>query len=199
MCHFEQLIPISRPLNYNSVNLPKLNFMLSPIGLPVADDESAMRLALLQAQQAFAAGEVPVGAVVVLDGVVIGAGFNCPITTLDPSAHAEMVALRDAAKRIGNYRVTDATLYVTVEPCTMCSGLLIHSRIGRLVYGATEPKAGAVESATQVFSQPWLNHRLDLKGGVLAVECSEIMSEFFQLRRDAKKRLKQASSVPSKD
>lgn len=150
-----------------------------------------MQQALDQARSAFEAGEVPVGAVVVKEGVIIGRGYNQPISSLDPSAHAEMVALRDAAKNIGNYRLSGTTLYVTVEPCSMCSGLLIHSRIQRLVYGATEPKAGAVDSAMQLLDQPFMNHTIERTGGVLAQECSAIMSEFFAMRRAAKKRLKQ--------
>lgn len=153
-----------------------------------------MQAALEQAQLAFEAGEVPVGAVVVLNGAIIGSGYNQPITSLDPSAHAEMVALRDAARNIGNYRLTGATLYVTVEPCTMCSGLLVHSRIQRLVYGTTEPKAGAVESAIELLDQPFFNHTIERSGGVLAQECSAIMSEFFAQRRAAKKRLKQKTA-----
>ena len=160
------------------------------------DDHLFMQQALAQAQLAFAAGEVPVGAVVVLDGEVIGRGYNQSITSLDPSAHAEMVALRDAAKTIGNYRLSGATLYVTVEPCSMCSGLLVHSRIQRLVYGTTEPKAGAVESAIQLLDQPFLNHTIERRGGVLAEACSAIMSEFFAQRRAAKKRLKQNTPPP---
>ena len=154
-------------------------------------DERFMRAALQQARLAFDDGEVPVGAVVVQDGAIIGRGYNQPITTMDPSAHAEMQALRDAASNIGNYRLPGATLYVTVEPCTMCTGLLVHSRINRLVYGTREPKAGAVESALQLLQQPFYNHQIEVLGGVLADECSTIMSEFFQLRREAKKRLKQ--------
>ena len=157
----------------------------------IQSDEQGMMLALELAKQAYAAGEVPVGAVVVLDGKVIGTGFNQPITTLDPSAHAEMVAIRQAAKTIGNYRLPGATLYVTVEPCTMCTGLLIHSRIARLVYGATEPKAGAVESALQLPQLPFYNHVMQIQGGVMADECAQIMSAFFAMRRDAKKKLKQ--------
>jgi len=155
------------------------------------NDVAFMQQALQQAQQAFEAGEVPVGAVVVLDGEVIGRGYNQPITSLDPSAHAEMVALRDAASHIGNYRLTGATLYVTVEPCSMCSGLLVHSRIQRLVYGATEPKAGAVDSAIRLLDQPFMNHVIERRGGVLAQACSAMMSDFFAMRRAAKKRLKQ--------
>ncbi len=154
-------------------------------------DERFMRAALQQARLAFDDGEVPVGAVVVQDGAIIGRGYNQPITTMDPSAHAEMQALRDAASNIGNYRLPGATLYVTVEPCTMCTGLLVHSRINRLVYGTREPKAGAVESALQLLQQPFYNHQIEVLDGVLADECSTIMSEFFQLRREAKKRLKQ--------
>ena len=158
----------------------------------IADDEQGMRAALAMAQQAYDAGEVPVDAVVVLDGYIIGRGFNQPISRVDPSAHAEMVAIREAAQCIGNYRLAGATLYVTVEPCTMCTGLLIHSRIARLVYGAAEPKAGAIQSALQLPQQPFYNHVMDIKDGVLADECSQLMSDFFAMRREAKKRLKQS-------
>lgn len=157
-------------------------------------DHYFMQLALKQGQLAFDAGEVPVGAVVVLDGNVIGQGYNQPITSLDPSAHAEVVALRDAAKNIGNYRLNGATLYVTVEPCTMCSGLLIHSRIKRLVYGATEPKAGVIESAMCLLERDFFNHTIELKGGVLGAESSALMSDFFKMRREGKKKLKQQTS-----
>lgn len=167
---------------------------MSWLGQTIENDGQGMTLALALAQQAFAAGEVPVGAVVVLDGKVIGAGFNQPITSLDPSAHAEMVAIRQAAQTIGNYRLPGATLYVTVEPCTMCAGLLIHSRIARLVYGATEPKAGAVESALQLPQQPFYNHVMQIQGGVMAAECAQIMSDFFAMRREAKKKLKQKTA-----
>lgn len=167
---------------------------MSWLGQTIENDGQGMTLALALAQQAFAAGEVPVGAVVVLDGKVIGAGFNQPITSLDPSAHAEMVAIRQAAQTIGNYRLPGATLYVTVEPCTMCTGLLIHSRIARLVYGATEPKAGAVESALQLPQQPFYNHVMQIQGGVMAAECAQIMSDFFAMRREAKKKLKQKTA-----
>jgi tRNA(adenine34) deaminase len=165
-----------------------------PLNYPlVTTDEEAMALALAQAQLAYDAGEVPVGAVVVLDGKVIGQGFNQPITTLDPSAHAEMVAVRHAAKTIGNYRLSGATLYVTVEPCTMCTGLLIHSRISRVVYGTTEPKAGAIESALQLAQQPFYNHVMQTQGGVLKDQCAQIMTDFFAMRRAAKKKLKKLS------
>ena len=154
-------------------------------------DQTFMQLALEQGQLAYDVGEVPVGAVVVLDGEVIGRGYNQPITSLDPSAHAEIVALRDAAKNIGNYRLMGATLYVTVEPCCMCTGCLVHSRIKRLVYGATEPKAGVIESAMQMLDSPFFNHTIDTSSGVLAEQSSKLMSEFFKLRRAGKKKLKQ--------
>jgi tRNA(adenine34) deaminase len=156
-------------------------------------DQNYMRLALEQGQLAFDCGEVPVGAVVVFAGQVIGRGYNKPITSLDPSAHAEVVALRDAAKNIGNYRLPGATLYVTVEPCTMCTGLLVHSRIERLVYGTTEPKSGVIESAMCLLDRPFYNHKIDILGGVLATEASTLMSDFFTMRRESKRKLKQAS------
>lgn len=146
-------------------------------------DIDFMRLALAEAQQGAALGEVPVGAVLVRNGQVIGRGFNQPISSQDPSAHAEMVALRAAAQAEGNYRLPDSTLYVTLEPCTMCAGLLIHSRIKRLVYGATEPRAGAIASQSQVLAQPWMNHRIEVEGGVLAEECGELLRGFFKDRR----------------
>lgn len=142
-----------------------------------------MHDALGLAGQAAEAGEVPVGAVVVVDGEVVGRGFNRPITSNDPTAHAEIVALRDAAQRLGNYRLTGATLYVTVEPCLMCVGALVHARIGTLVYGAPEPKAGAVESTQRAHEHAALNHRMTVVSGVLASECRELMQEFFRERR----------------
>ena len=154
------------------------------------DDSDYMRLALAQAERAFAAGEVPVGAVVVHDDRVIAEGFNEPIGRLDPSAHAEMVAIRAAAQAMGNYRLSGATLYVTVEPCTMCAGLLVHSRIERLVYGAAEPKSGSVRSNLQLFDAGPYNHRLSVTGGVLEAECAELMSRFFTERRQRQKALK---------
>lgn len=146
-------------------------------------DIDFMRLALAQAQQAAALGEVPVGAVLVRHGQVIGCGFNQPISSHDPSAHAEMVAVRQAATSAGNYRLPEATLYVTLEPCTMCAGLLVHSRITRLVYGASEPRSGAVVSRAQVLAQPWLNHHVEVEGGVLAEECGALLRAFFRGRR----------------
>lgn len=146
-------------------------------------DEHFMREALALAAQGAALGEVPVGAVLVQDGRIIGRGFNCPISRHDPSAHAEMVAIRDAALQVQNYRLPGSTLYVTLEPCSMCAGLIVHSRIQRVVYGATEPKAGVAVSRGQFFSQDFLNHRVLVEGGVLAEQCSETLSEFFRMRR----------------
>ena len=142
-----------------------------------------MRLALAEAEKARDAGEVPVGAIVVLNGEVIGAGFNQPISAHDPTAHAEIVALRAGAARIGNYRLTGATLYVTVEPCLMCVGAMVHARVGLVVFGATEPKAGAVASMTRAHELPGLNHRLQVQAGVLEEECRELVQAFFRARR----------------
>ena len=146
-------------------------------------DEHFMREAQREARKALAAGEVPVGAVVVLDGRVVGAGFNQPIGRADPTAHAEIVALRVAAREVSNYRLTRATLYVTVEPCVMCVGAIVHARIGTLVYGASEPKAGAVRSAMRALDHPALNHRVEVIEGVLDEECGRIMQDFFRDRR----------------
>ena len=142
-----------------------------------------MREAQREAREALAAGEVPVGAVVVMDGRVVGAGFNQPIGRADPTAHAEIVALRVAAREVGNYRLTRATLYVTVEPCVMCVGAIVHARVGTLVYGASEPKAGAVRSAMRALDHPALNHRVEVIEGVLDEECGQIMQDFFRDRR----------------
>ncbi|MEQ1602655.1 MAG: tRNA adenosine(34) deaminase TadA [Methylophilaceae bacterium] len=152
--------------------------MLSP-----EQDESFMQAALTLARQAALAGEVPVGAVVVKDGVIIGRGANAPITQHDPSAHAEIQAIRDAAKALGNYRLVDCTLYVTLEPCAMCSGAILHARIARLVFGATDPKTGACGSVINVMAEPRLNHHAQVSAGVLAVECGTVLSEFFAARR----------------
>lgn len=157
-------------------------------------DEAYMRLALAEAQNAFELGEVPVGAVVVQGDSIIGSGYNQPITQLDPSAHAEMVALRKAAQTIGNYRLANTTLYVTVEPCSMCAGLLMHSRIQRLVYGAPEPKAGAITSAIKLLEQDFFNHRIEVCGSVLEQECSDMMTRFFAERRAAQKRVRQRAN-----
>lgn len=155
------------------------------------DHQSFMQRALQLAQTAAEQGEVPIGAVVVYRNRVVGEGYNQTITTLDPSAHAEMVAIRQAAQELGNYRLVDCTVYVTIEPCSMCAGLLVHSRIDRLVFGATEPKAGAICSASQVSEQAHFNHQFEVISGVLADECSAIMSRFFRERRERKKALKQ--------
>ena len=142
-----------------------------------------MRRALVLAGEAAQAGEVPVGAVVVVDGAIVGEGFNQPIAAHDPTAHAEIVALRAAAQVLGNYRLTGATLYVTVEPCLMCVGALVHARISVVVYGAAEPKAGAIESMTSAHELPGLNHRLTAVGGVLADESRALLQQFFRDRR----------------
>lgn len=148
-----------------------------------ADDEIWMRHALMLAQRAESEGEVPVGAVLVREGQIAGEGWNRPIITHDPSAHAEMMALRAAAQSEKNYRLPGSTLYVTLEPCVMCAGAIIHARVSRLVFGAADPKAGAVNSVYDVISNPRLNHRLDWIGGVLEQECGEILKQFFKARR----------------
>ena len=150
---------------------------------PAASDERWMRLALAEAQRAGAAGEVPVGAVVVRDGEVIGSGRNRPIAAADPTLHAEIAAIRAAARRLGNYRLPGSALYVTVEPCLMCAGALVHARIERLVYGSAEPKTGAVESAARVLQSRAVNHRVEVAGGVLAAECAALLQAFFAARR----------------
>lgn len=142
-----------------------------------------MAAALDQARIGLDRGEVPVGAVVVVGGRVAGEGFNQPIGAHDPTAHAEIVAIRSAAARLGNYRLTGATLYVTIEPCLMCVGAMVHARIARLVYGAPEPKAGAIESAMRALEHPALNHRFDVTGGILEAECRDVMQVFFKSRR----------------
>ncbi len=155
-------------------------------------DELWMHEALSLADHAENAGEVPVGAVVVLNGEVIGEGWNHPISGHDPTAHAEIMALRDAANRVGNYRLVDADIYVTIEPCTMCAGAMVHARIRRLVYGASEEKSGVAKSNGQLFGQPWMNHNVEVISGVLADQCSEKISSFFKRRRAEKKALKKA-------
>jgi tRNA(adenine34) deaminase len=142
-----------------------------------------MHEALSEAARAAARGEVPVGAVVVLDGVIAGRGHNQPISTNDPTAHAEIVALREAAQYAGNYRLTGASLYVTVEPCLMCVGAMVHARIGTLVFGTAEPKAGAIESTQRAHEHPALNHRIVVISGVLAAECADLMNRFFRGKR----------------
>jgi tRNA(adenine34) deaminase len=142
-----------------------------------------MRYALNRARQAAARGEVPVGAVLVQNGELLAEGFNEPIEAHDPTAHAEIVALRRGATALRNYRLTGTTLYVTIEPCLMCVGAMVHARIGRLVYGAPEPKAGAIESAFRALDHPSLNHRFEITGGVLAEASRALMRDFFQGRR----------------
>jgi len=142
-----------------------------------------MEEALRSAQRALEAGEVPVGAVVVCDGRIIGRGWNRNITDHDPTAHAEIIALREAGKNLANHRLADCELFATIEPCAMCAGALIHARIRRLVYGADDPKAGAVHSVLKVINHPGLNHQMDIRGGVLAGKSAEILQEFFRKRR----------------
>jgi tRNA(adenine34) deaminase len=146
-------------------------------------DESWMREALALAQRAETAGEVPVGAVLVKDGGRVAAGWNQSILARDPTAHAEIMALRAGAQALGNYRLTGTTLYVTLEPCGMCAGALVHARVGRLVYGAADPKAGAAGSVFNLVQADALNHRLEVTGGVLAEECGGLLKDFFSRRR----------------
>ena len=150
-------------------------------------DERWMEAALALARQAADVGEVPIGAVVVKDGQIIGRGYNQPISSRDPSAHAEIIALREAAAHLQNYRLTDCTLVVTMEPCVMCAGAILHARIARLVYGAREYKTGAHGSVLDVFAEPRLNHHCEVHGEVLADTCAELISGFFASRRLAKK------------
>jgi len=147
--------------------------------------EQYMNAALAEARRALASGEVPIGAVVVIDERVVAGGYNQPISSVDPTAHAEMIALREAARRVGNYRLTDATVYVTVEPCLMCVGALVHARVREVVYGTAEPKSGALVSAVRGLELPGLNHRFVVTGGVLEEECRRLVQLFFQERRQA--------------
>jgi len=142
-----------------------------------------METALEQARQGQAAGEVPIGAVIVVDGRVVARAYNQPVSTCDPTAHAEMLALRDAGKAAANYRLTDATVYVTLEPCLMCVGALVHARVREVVYGAPEPKTGALVSAVRGLDLPGLNHRFAVTGGVMEEECRQIIQAFFKERR----------------
>ena len=146
-------------------------------------DTAAMRVALVEAEQAAAAGEVPVGAVVVADGEVIATGHNRSICDSDPSGHAEIVALRAAAESLGNYRVANATLYITLEPCVMCVGAIVQARVSRVVFGAYDAKAGALGSAADLSDSKALNHRFEINGGLLADECSALLKAFFQAHR----------------
>jgi tRNA(adenine34) deaminase len=142
-----------------------------------------MQAALEQARLAFSAGEVPIGAILVIDDAIIARGFNQPISAVDPTAHAEVLVLREAARAIGNYRLTDAVVYVTVEPCLMCVGALVHARVREVVYGAPEPKTGALVSSVRGLDVPGLNHRFAITGGVLEAECRDIIQQFFKDRR----------------
>ena len=146
-------------------------------------DIDYMQQAIALAQQAAEQGEVPVGAIIVKDGAIIGKGSNTPIDTHDPTAHAEIIAMRDAAQRIGNYRLVDCTLYVTLEPCAMCTGAMQHARIARVVYGASDAKTGACGSVVNLMAETKLNHHAVVEGGVLAEECGSLLSTFFKARR----------------
>ena len=146
-------------------------------------DRQFMQQALSQAKLAAAAGEVPVGAVLVRDGQIISTGFNQPITNSDPSAHAEMMALRAAAQSECNYRLPGTTLYVTLEPCTMCAGAMLHARVERVVFGATDPKTGAAGSVLNVFSEKQINHQTQVQGGIMGEECGQVLRDFFKERR----------------
>ena len=148
-------------------------------------DQAYMRIALALAHEAALAGEVPVGAIIVKDGIIIGRGSNAPIGTHDPTAHAEIAAMRDAAKNVENYRLVDCTLYVTLEPCAMCTGAIQHARIARLVFGASDPKTGACGSVVNLMAEPKLNHHTELCGGIMATECGAELSQFFSARRKA--------------
>jgi tRNA(adenine34) deaminase len=142
-----------------------------------------MRAALDEARRGLEAGEVPIGAVLVIDGRIVSRAFNQPIGAVDPTAHAEVLVLREAARAIGNYRLTGATVYVTVEPCLMCVGALVHARVGEVVYGAAEPKAGALVSSIRALDSPGLNHRFTVTAGVLEDECRELIQGFFREKR----------------
>jgi tRNA(adenine34) deaminase len=155
----------------------------SPSSIASDADLVFMSRALELARMADAAGEVPVGAVLVKDGVIVGEGWNRPISTNDPTAHAEIVAMRDAAQRLSTYRLLDTTLYVTLEPCPMCAGAMVHARVKRLVYAATDPRAGAASTVFNIVDHPALNHRVECTSGVMAEECSAMLRAFFVARR----------------
>ena len=174
--------------------------MIDEIAHCVLDDDLRwMRHALNLADKAQAIGEVPVGACVVHNNTIIGEGWNTPITDCDPSAHAEMNAVRMAAKHMRNYRVVDATLYVTLEPCSMCAGMLVHARIKRVVFGAWDTKTGAAGSVMNILQHPSLNHQLEISSGVLAEECASKLSAFFKRRRHEIKQAKKAKKAALKD
>ncbi|HZP62709.1 MAG TPA: tRNA adenosine(34) deaminase TadA [Terriglobales bacterium] len=146
-------------------------------------DELWMEHALRAAHRAWDIGEVPVGAIVVCSGTIVGEGWNRNLADSDPTAHAEVVALRQAGKNVGNHRLGNCELFVTIEPCAMCAGAMVHARLKRLIYGADDPKAGAVQSVLQVLNHPALNHRMEVRGGILAGKCAELLQEFFKKRR----------------
>jgi len=151
--------------------------------LTTAADELWMQEAIRAAQRALDAGEVPVGAVVVCGDKIVGRGWNRNLTDSDPTAHAEIVALREAGSTVGNHRLEDCELFVTIEPCAMCAGALVHARLKRLIYGADDPKAGAVHSVLEVLNHPRLNHQMEVREGVLAAQCAELLQSFFRSRR----------------
>lgn len=160
-----------------------MSIINSATTLQQSTDEIFMRHALDLAHQAWEENEVPVGAVVVKDGQVIGRGYNSPVSRHDPTAHAEIQALREAARHLGNYRLVGCSLYVTLEPCAMCAGAIMHARVARLVYGASDPKTGACGSVVDLFQEVRLNHHATVTSGVLASECGELLSAFFSERR----------------
>lgn len=162
-------------------------------------DETWMEEALRCAAHAQTLGEIPIGAVVVCKGEIVGRGWNSNLTNADPSAHAEIMALREAGKNIANHRLVDCEIFVTIEPCAMCAGALIHARLSRLVYGASDPKAGAVHSVMSVLNHPKLNHQMEVRGGVLADKCSELLQSFFKARRTAKSASQSGSLEPGPD
>ena len=153
--------------------------------MPPHNDQAWMQLALEQARLAAQAGEVPVGALIIKDGEIVAAAHNRNLLDRDPTAHAEILALRQAAARLGNHRLIACTLYSTIEPCSMCAGALVHARISRLVYGAADPKAGAAGSVLQVLNHPSLNHKMEVVSGILAEKCSAILQDFFRRKRAA--------------
>jgi tRNA(adenine34) deaminase len=155
----------------------------APDDIRLGSDELWMEEALRAAQRGLGMGEVPVGAVVVRHGKVVGRGWNRNLSDCDPTAHAEIVALREAAAMVGNHRLEDCELFATIEPCAMCAGALVHARLQRLVYGADDPKAGAVHSVLQVLNHPCLNHHMEVRGGILASKCAGLLQEFFKCRR----------------
>ena len=167
-------------------------------GSEVPRDERFMREALVEARKAFEKGEVPVGAIVVRDGEIIGRGHNLRESSNDPTAHAEMLALREAAERVGSWRLNGTTVYVTLEPCPMCAGALVLARVDRLVFGASDPKAGAVVSLMNLLSDERLNHQVEFERGVLAEECSELLREFFRLRRRRDARAVESGGLESR-